>query len=93
MSWELLQEILILLQLFTCYGTNCLRVVYLINRRMRLHMWTVVKVMMPGKYFVTNTNNGNYGVPFTSAKANTCKTLQKTYLQLEEFKNKRIQET
>lgn len=51
-------------------------------------MWTVVKVMMPGKYFVTTINNGNYGVPFTSAKANTCKTLQKTHLQLEKFRNK-----
>lgn len=49
-------------------------------------MWTVVKVMMPSKYFVSTINNGNYGAPFTSAKANTGKTLQKTHLQLKKLK-------
>lgn len=49
-------------------------------------MWTTVKVMMPGKYFVTTINNGNYGVPFTSAEINRCKSFQKTHCNLKSSK-------
>ena len=53
---------------------------------MRLHMWPTVKVMMPGKYFVTTINNGKYGVPFTSAEMNTYKSLQRTHYNLKSLR-------